>query len=81
MTDARKKTRVTVDLSEAQYGLLTALESAMGDGSTADVIRDALRLYAWIADQHAAGGKVQVVRPDGSAETVVLLNMAGTVTA
>jgi hypothetical protein len=41
-------------------------------GSLSDVLRNALTLYAWAADEVGKGGRLQLVATDGERSTIVL---------
>lgn len=63
--DKKKKTRISLDLSQAAFERLTALESMTDVDSKADLIRDALRMYEYLVKQTLKGAKIQCVLPTG----------------
>jgi hypothetical protein len=62
-----QSTRVTLDLSGAEYGRLQRLTTS---ASKADVLRRALQLYEFYVTQVASGGIVKSVDPTGK-ETII----------
>lgn len=52
------KVRVTIDLTKERYDRLTTLEKKVGAASKVEVIRDALRLYEFVAAKKAEGYEI-----------------------
>lgn len=65
--------RVTLDLKPRAYQRLASVEALVGAESKADVLRQALQLYEFVAKRAAAGDRFKTVRPDGSEEMLVFL--------
>ena len=64
---AKEKTvRITVDLTARFYEKLEAIEHAVGAASKAEVVREALRLYEYLATQAARGAEFQVIEKGSS---------------
>lgn len=70
------KVRVTVDLSPALYERLERLTELVGAESKATVIRDALRLLEYIAQETAAGSRFLRESSGGEKEALVFLGVA-----
>ncbi len=66
----RKKIRVTLDLSPPFYERLVELEQLVDAGTKANVIRQALQLYDYIARRSLDGWAFQAEK-DGEKERVV----------
>jgi hypothetical protein len=66
----KKKTRISLDLSQSAFDRLTALESVTDASSKADLIREALRLYEYLVKQSVKGAKIQCVSPNGEVTEV-----------
>jgi hypothetical protein len=73
--EAERPVRVAIDLKPKDYLRLQGLEQLMEGDSRVDVVRDAIRLYAFLAERTARGEKVLVVRPDGTSEALVFLGL------
>ena len=67
----KKKVRVTVDLNEKDYQRLQQLAEIVGADIKAEVIRDALRLFEYLAKQHDEGFSFQQTK-DGETVRVPL---------
>ncbi len=70
--DPEKKVRVTLDLTPAFYERLEDLERLVEGGSKANVIRQALQLYEYIAQKSRNGWDFRAVK-NGDEETIVFL--------
>ncbi len=70
-----KKRRITLDVTEDFYERLEDLEERVKAPSKAEVIRDALQLYEYIADRQEAGWKFQAKTDSGETETLVFLDL------
>ena len=70
MTDAKKKVRISLDLSRSAFERLSALETVSDCDSKADLIRDALRLYEYLVRQSLKGSRIQCVSPEGDVTEV-----------
>jgi DNA-binding transcriptional MerR regulator len=74
------KTRITVDLNAHDYARLERLEGMLEAGSKIEVIREALKLYGFVAQHIAEGSTLTTVKPDGTRETretLVILGLPG----
>jgi hypothetical protein len=65
MTDIKRKTRISLDLSRVAFERLSNLETLVDADSKADVIRDALRLYEYLVRQSLRGSRIQCVSQEG----------------
>jgi predicted DNA-binding protein len=70
------KVRITLDLSPEFYNRLERLESRVGAESKAQVVREALRLYEYIASRYIEGDEFLTRAKDGTEKTIVLLGSA-----
>lgn len=68
--------RITLDLSQEFYDRLEELEELVEGESKAAVIRNALRLYEYIAQRTAEGDQFKAIHKDGTEERVVFLGAA-----
>ncbi len=67
------KIRVTIDLSQPFYDRLEELEDLVDAGTKANVIRQALQLYEYVAKRTLEGSSFKAVTKDGQEETLVFL--------
>ncbi len=74
MTDTNKKVRVSLDLPALFNTRLEALEQLTQADSKAGVIRDALRVYDFIARKTLDGYRFRLVAPDGTEENLMFFN-------
>ena len=65
--------RIQVDFSPEAHDRLLRIREQSGAQSSAEVFRDALRLYAWFLEQKDAGRRLQVVSGDEAPKEVELL--------
>ena len=65
MIDTKRKTRISLDLSETAFKRLSMLESLTDADSKADLIREALRLYEFLVKESLKGSTIQCVSPEG----------------
>jgi Arc/MetJ-type ribon-helix-helix transcriptional regulator len=70
-----RKIRITVDLSQALFERLERLTALIGAESKATVIRDALRLLEYVAEQTADGHRFFRETPNGDKEVLVFLGI------
>jgi len=71
--ELEKKIRVTLDIT-SQFNLrLESLEALVGAASKADVIRQALQVYEYIATRTLKGYTFKAVSKAGKTETIVIL--------
>ena len=68
-----KKVRVTLDLSPPFYERLEQLEQLVDAGTKANVIRQALQVYEYLAQKTLDGHTFKAVGKDGQEETIVFL--------
>lgn len=73
MKRKQNKVRVTLDLTPRSYERLERLEGLMDASSKAEVLRQALQVLEYIAEQTRDGTEFRVRRPDGSDQALVLL--------
>ena len=70
-----RKIRITVDLSPALFERLEHLTNLMGAESKATVIRDALRLLEYVAEQTSEGYRFFRETPTGEKEALVFVGL------
>jgi Arc/MetJ-type ribon-helix-helix transcriptional regulator len=75
MKGAGRKVRITVDLSPALYARLERLTELLGAETKATVIRDALRLLEYVAEETADGRRFFREAPNGDKEALVFLGI------
>ena len=73
--ETNKKVRVTLDLTPPFYERLNQLENLVDGGTKANVIRQALQLYEFIAQRTLEGWSFKAVK-DGQEETMVFIGAA-----
>jgi metal-responsive CopG/Arc/MetJ family transcriptional regulator len=76
--NTKSKVRVTIDLTKDRFDQLESLEKKVGAASKVEVIRDALRLYEFIASKKAEGYEFAVCK-NGEMIVVELLITTHTV--
>ena len=69
----QKKVRVTIDFSPQLYQRLEDLEELVESGSKANLIRQALQLYEYVAKKSREGYSIKSVKGDEE-ETLVFLS-------
>jgi hypothetical protein len=69
-----KRIRLTLDLTPKQFAKLQGLEEETG-ATKMEIVRNALRLYSYIADRALAGDSFRAVDKDGNAAEVVLVEL------
>ena len=67
--------RVTVDLSPDAHARMERLQALVRARSKADLVREALRLYEWIAQKNEQGADVVLRTKDGKEKEVILLGL------
>lgn len=67
---AEKKIRMTIDLTPEFYKRLEELEAAVGSGSKASLIRDALQLYEYVAKKSREGYSFSIRKGSDEKEIV-----------
>jgi metal-responsive CopG/Arc/MetJ family transcriptional regulator len=63
--------RVNVNFSSTAYRTLEELAESKGK-SMSEVLRDAVQLEKWITDTYAEGGRVLLVKDDGSEREILV---------
>lgn len=63
-------TKFNIKFHEAMYQLVSALAKRL-DASMADVIREALSLYAWTAQEYEGGGRLLLQKGDEITQVVI----------
>ena len=71
-----EKTRITLDLSPEFYDRLEKLEARVGAESKAQVLREALRLYEYIAYRYLEGGEFFTRSKEGDEKAIVILGVS-----
>ena len=69
-----KRIRLSLDLTPKQYARLSALENEVGS-SKAEIVRNALRLYEYMAERSFAGETFRSFDKDGRATNVVFVEL------
>lgn len=69
-----KRIRLSLDLTPKQYAKLKDLEEETG-ATKAELIRNALRLYTYIAERAIAGDSFRAVDKTGKSAEVVLVEL------
>jgi len=69
-----KRIRLTLDLTPKQFSKLKDLEDETG-ATKMEIVRNALRLYAYIAERALAGDSFRAVDKTGRAAEVVLVEL------
>lgn len=72
---AQETTRITLDLSKAFYSRLQELETLVDVNTKADVLRQALQLYEFMAKKTAAGYTFRLVSPDQKEQDLVFFDL------
>ncbi len=72
LAEAMKTVRVTVDLNEVDYQRLSRLANSK---TKAKVIRNALRLFGYLARRHAEGFSLQHIKDGETSEVPLSLLM------
>jgi hypothetical protein len=67
------KHRITIDVEQDFNSRLEKLLDIIEADSKADLIRQALRVYEYIATKTEAGASFKLVHPDGEVEKLVFL--------
>lgn len=70
-----EKRRITLDVTPEFYDRLEQLERYVQAYSKAEVIRDALQLYQYIARKQREGWQFQAKTDDGQTTTLVFLDL------
>lgn len=65
------KTRLTLDLTDNEFQRVKDLEELYDETSQAAAVRVAIRHDLYFAKRVKAGGKIQVLNPDGTVEIIV----------
>jgi hypothetical protein len=69
-----KRIRLSLDLTPKQYLKLKQLEDETG-ATKAEIIRNALRLYTYIAERALVGDSFRAVDKNGGSSEVVLVEL------
>lgn len=70
-----EKVRVTLDLSPQFHERLEKLQSLVDANTKADLIRQALQLYEYVAQETAAGSKFRQIGPDGNEKEILFFGL------
>lgn len=71
-----KRTRIQLELSPEQVGLLDLLRTRLGSRTRSDLLQDAIGLLAWYAQETLRGRKVVSVDPDEVAKLQHVVELA-----
>jgi hypothetical protein len=74
-TSEEKRIRLTLDLTPKQFSKLKNLEDETG-ASKAEIVRNALRLYTYVAERALAGDSFRSVDKHGRAAELVLVELS-----
>jgi hypothetical protein len=69
-----KRIRLSLDLTPKQYAKLRALEDDTG-ATKAEIVRNALRLYTYVAERALAGDSFRAVDKNGRPSEVVFMEL------
>lgn len=69
-----KRIRLTLDLTPKQFAKLKDLEDETG-ATKMEIVRNALRLYAYVAERALEGDSFRAVDKNGKAAEVVLVEL------
>jgi hypothetical protein len=69
-----KRIRLTLDLTPKQFDKLKDLEDETG-ASKMEIVRNAIRLYAFVAERALAGDSFRAVDKNGKSAEVVLVEL------
>lgn len=70
-----EKIRLTVDVSADLYNRIVELEKFVGAESKAQIFREALRLYEYIAHELASGSEFFVREKDFTEKKMIIIGM------
>jgi hypothetical protein len=70
-----EKTRVTLDLSAPFYERLEKLQSLVDANTKADLIRQALQLYEYMAQKTSLGYRFRQVNQEGKEENLIFFDL------
>jgi hypothetical protein len=70
-----KRIRLSLDLTQHQHARIEALESDFGT-SKVEIVRNALRLYDYVARRVESGDRIQSLDKDGRATDLLLIELA-----
>lgn len=70
-----EKIRVTLDLSSQFHDRLEKLQSLVDANTKADLIRQALQLYEYIAQATASGSKFREIGPHGEEKEILFFGL------
>lgn len=73
-TTTEKRIRLTLDLTPKQFSKLQGLEEETG-ATKAEIVRNALRLYTYVAERALAGDSFRAVDKHGRTAEVVLVEL------
>ena len=74
MTKQEKRIRLTLDLTPKQFEKLKDLEDETGT-TKAEIVRNALRLYTYVAERKLAGDSLRSIDKKGRATDVLLVEL------
>jgi tRNA1(Val) A37 N6-methylase TrmN6 len=69
----KSKSRFTIDLSPQFQERIERLESLLESGGKANLVRDALRVYEFVAEKSLAGYKFKMIDMQGNEETLAFI--------
>jgi hypothetical protein len=69
-----KRSRLTLDLTPKQLAKLTELEGETGE-SKAEIVRNSLRLYTYIAERAFSGSKFFETDKHGNSKEIVVVEL------
>jgi hypothetical protein len=67
--------RITLDLSRQFYERLERLETLVDVKTKADVVRQALQCYEFMAKKTSAGFRFRLISPNGEEENLVFFDL------
>jgi len=69
-----KRIRLTLDLTPKQFAKLSALEGETGE-SKAEIVRNSLRLYAYVAEKAFSGSTFFETTKEGKSKEIVFVEL------
>ncbi len=73
-TSDEKRIRLTLDLTRKQFDKLKVIEDETGE-SKAEIVRNALRLYTYVAERAFAGSSFREIDKKGRPKEIVFVEL------
>lgn len=72
---SQRRIRLSLDLTLKQHARLRSIENETGT-TKAEIVRNSLRLYSFVAEKALAGYSFRMVDKDGQAQDLVFVELA-----